>query len=175
MVKDKNSILNEEIKYEYIILIDENGKNIGKTKKSEALFRASEKGLDLWQVSETSPFPICKIVNYGKILYDQNKKNKNNHSHHEETKEIKIKYKTDDHDIKIKHNKILSFLEDHYKVKYSMLLIGRECSMYDLAYQKMNNLLSDFVDYAEWDKIQKSSVGFDKISISVVMKPKNKK
>ena len=117
-----NLKVNSQIKANQVILIDENGQKIGQTSLFQARQQAEDKNLDLIQVS-SQKIPTCKIADYGKIKYDQSKKQKSQSNKHA-LKQIKFGMNISDHDLSIKVNKALSLLSKGHKVKYVLELRG---------------------------------------------------
>jgi translation initiation factor IF-3 len=120
--------MNEQIRVPRVRLITETGEQLGVVLTRDALDRARSVGLDLMEVAPNENPPVCKIMDYGKYKYQQQKKEhqarKKQHVH--EQKELRIRPKTDDHDIQIKLDKAREFLEDGSKVQFTMIFRGRE-------------------------------------------------
>ena len=144
--------VNERIRAQKIILVSDDGENKGCINRLDALAMAQAKGVDLIQVSypENDDPPVCKLMEYGKFKYWQSKKKKQKH---ESVKEIRISYRIAEHDLDVKHKKICEFLSDHHKVKYSMILKGREKYMKDEALSKFNEILKTFEGKAQWQPV----------------------
>jgi translation initiation factor IF-3 len=122
--------INEMIKAPKVMLIDENGEQLGTVSRDEALRRASALGLDLVQVAYNPLDMLCtaKIIDYGKYMYDKSKddkeKKKNNKS--KWSKEIKMSYTIWDNDLALKVKKAEEFLDEWYTVRFSVRLKWRE-------------------------------------------------
>jgi len=121
----------------------------------EAILVAEEENLDLVEVSagKGNNLPVCKIMDYGKMLYQQSKKDKTNR-HVQRTKDIKYSFNISDHDLEVKHRKVEQFLSKHYIVRYILELRGREKNLVQEALQKMNGNLVKFEDIATWNPPQ---------------------
>lgn len=119
-----------------MVVIDENGVNIGTISKDQALSMAQEKGLDLVEIDPNGRPPICKIMDYGKFKYDQAKKVKESRAKQKETelKEIRLTAKIGDHDLEYKAKNAKSFFDDGDQVKVAMRLRGRENIFVENAY-----------------------------------------
>lgn len=128
--------------FEEVRVIDENGVQMGILSLKEAYQTAIDRKLDLAIVSETSSPKIAKIVNYGKILYEQKKAKKNQKSSMK-VKEIKFGLTVGEHDYQIKLNKITELLEDGCKVKVFLVLKGREADRPEFAFDFMRKVISD--------------------------------
>jgi translation initiation factor IF-3 len=114
----------------------------------EALAKAEETGLDLVEVSSSGDTPVCKIMDYGKYRYKQNKKLHDAKKSQTiiQVKEIKFKPKTEDHDVQVKMKHIRKFLSNHDKVKVSMMFRGREIAFTDIGRKLMEKIRNDLVD-----------------------------
>lgn len=128
--------------FEEVRVIDENGVQMGILSLKEAYQTAIDRKLDLAIVSETSSPKIAKIVNYGKILYEQKKAKKNQKSSMK-IKEIKFGLTVGEHDYQIKLNKITELLEDGCKVRVFLVLKGREADRPEFAFDFMRKVISD--------------------------------
>lgn len=108
-------------------LIGHEGENIGVTSLRDALNKASELGLDLVEISPNTVPPIAKIVDYGKFLYSENKKQKliKAKTHTVEVKSLQIKVGTGDHDLGLKAKKASEWLKEGHRVKIDLFLPGR--------------------------------------------------
>ena len=147
-------ILNKTDKiYKCVNLIGENGEKFGIVNFYKAIELAD--GLDLALVNENYNPPIVKIVNYGKILYEQKKNLKKQHANIIKNKEIKFCINIAQNDYQVKINKIRQFIEDGDKVKVTLFLRGREISFIDNATLFMETLKNDIQDFATTnDKIK---------------------
>lgn len=127
MAQTDRSNVNEKIRSPRILLIDENGNNLGTIQTRDALRRAQESGLDLVEVN-SGEIPICKIMDFGKFKYEQIKKNKQNAKNQTVviTKEIKFRPNTGDNDLLYRAKQVDQFLKDKNRVKLSVRFRGRE-------------------------------------------------
>ncbi len=143
--------INERIRISPVRLVDENNQQVGVVPVTEALERAREAGLDLVEVSPTSSPPVCRIMDYGKYLYQQKRKIKQNlkKQHTVVLKEIRLRPKTDDHDRDIKLNQAEKFLEKGHKVQFTMLFRGREMMHQQQAQETMNYIIQALQDKAK--------------------------
>jgi translation initiation factor IF-3 len=134
--------VNERIRTSPVRLIDENNNQVGLIDVKEAQFRAHNLGLDLVEVSPNSDPPVCRIMDYGKHLYEQKRKAKlsQKKQHTVVLKEIRLRPKIDDHDRDIKINKAIKFLEKGNKVQFTMLFRGREMMHVDQGRQIMDEV-----------------------------------
>ena len=113
----------------------------------EALANAESVGLDLVEVSATEP-PVCKIMDYGKYRYKQSKKLHDAKKSQTiiQVKEIKLKPKTEDHDVQVKIKHIKKFLKDNNKVKISMMFRGREIAFTEIGRKLMDEIKNELVN-----------------------------
>ena len=119
--------MNERIRITPVRVINQNQEQLGVIPTHEALALAREAGLDLVEVSPTENPPVCRILDYGKHIYDKKKKQKVAAGGHTTTlKEIRLRPKTDTNDRRIKLNHAREFLEEGNKVQFTMLFKGRE-------------------------------------------------
>ena len=126
---------NEQIRISPIFLIDENDVKVGSTTTAEALRKAREAGLDLVEVAPTARPPVCKIMDYGKWRYQQQKKEDKSRasSRGGQLKELKLRtVKIGDHDLMIKINHAREFLKEGNKVQFTLQFRGREMAHIDL-------------------------------------------
>jgi translation initiation factor IF-3 len=120
--------INREIRASKVRLIDEEKKQIGIVSIQEALEFATNKGLDLVEISPNTDPPVCRLLNYGKFLYSLQKKAHESQKQQRKVhiKEIKFTPAIGEHDIEVKLKKIKQFLEDGDKVKVTVWLKGRQ-------------------------------------------------
>ena len=137
--------VNERIRFPQIRVIDEDGQQVGVISSREALALAREKGLDLVEISPSARPPVCKIMDYGKYLYELNKKMHEQRKHQKGTrlKEVKMRPRTDAHDYEFKKNHLLRFLEQGDKVRLVMMFRGREIEHANLARKKIERLIQE--------------------------------
>ncbi len=114
----------------------------------EALKVARDRGLDLVEVSPRAVPPVCRIINYGKYLYQQSKRQHDARKHQRsiELKEVKFRPRTGGHDFDVKKNHILRFLGEGSKVKATIAFRGREMAHRDIGWTMMNRLLEEIAE-----------------------------
>jgi translation initiation factor IF-3 len=115
-------------------LVDENGEMVGVVTRNEALTMAMSAGLDLVEVSAAADPPVCKILDFGKFKYEEQKKKNEARKKQKviEVKEIKLRPGIDDHDYQVKMRSMTKFVEEGDKVKVTMRFRGREMAHQDL-------------------------------------------
>jgi translation initiation factor IF-3 len=126
-------------------VIDDEGQQLGIMPPYEALRKAREKNLDLVEISPTAQPPVCRIMDYGKYLYQQEKKEREAKKHQKTitVKEVKFRINVDDHDYDTKKNHVLRFLEEGDKVKATIFFRGREMTRTSLGRQILERLIKD--------------------------------
>lgn len=138
-------IVNEQIKYTQIRLIGVLGKQLGIYSSEEAFEMAQQEGLDLVLISDKSKPPVCKITDYGKYRFSQEKKAKEakKKQHSISIKEVKMRYKIEEHDYKVRLSQALRFLQAGDKVKVTVVFKGREIQHSNLAINLLNKMAKD--------------------------------
>jgi translation initiation factor IF-3 len=126
-------------------VIDDEGQQLGILPPYEALKKAREKNLDLVEISPTAQPPVCRIMDYGKYLYQQEKKEREAKKHQKTitVKEVKFRINVDDHDYETKKNHVLRFLGEGDKVKATIFFRGREMTRTGLGRQILERLIKD--------------------------------
>ena len=143
--------INERIRFPKIRVIDTNGEQLGIITPQEALKVAEEKQLDLVLVSETANPPVCRIIDYGKYKFEQEKKAREarKKQHTADVKEVKMRYKIEDHDYNVRVNNAKRFLKSGDKVKATITFRGREIQHANLAEQLLKRMATDLEEVAE--------------------------
>ncbi len=126
-------------------VISSNGEQLGVMPLREALQRSEESGLDLVEVAPTAVPPVCRIMDFGKYKYEMNKKAHESRKHQTviAVKEVKLRPRTDEHDIQFKVKNIKRFLEDGDKVKVSIMFRGREMAHPELGRALLERLVAE--------------------------------
>ncbi len=132
--KDDGPRINNQIRSEKVRLIAADGEQLGVVSVREALLKAEEAGLDLVEISPNADPPVCKILDYGKFKYEQQKKAAEARKKQKvvDVKEVKIRPTIEKHDYEVKLRNARRFLEEGDKVKVSMRFRGREMAHIDL-------------------------------------------
>lgn len=154
--------MNEQIKIPKVRVIDENGKNLGILDISKALELAKDKGLDLVEISANTKPPVCKITDYGKYQYSQEKRERKQKAKQKksELKGVRIGFTTSSHDLETKIKQAEKFLKAGHKVRIEMRLKGRERAHQDLARQKIESFLEMIpFEFKTEEEIKKSPRG----------------
>jgi translation initiation factor IF-3 len=166
MVKELK--VNSQIKDKIVSLITEGGNYIENISYTEALAQADNIGMDLVEIapSNNGKLAICKILDYGKMQYDQSKKKKKVKK--DVTKDIKFGLNISDHDLTVKNKKTRELLKKGNKVRYMLELKGREISQIDAAVIKVEENLEQFADVGQWSTVKKNGRSVASLIISVV-------
>ena len=135
-------------------MISEDGEQLGVVSIEVALERAREVGLDLIEVGPNTKPPVCKILDYGKLKYEEKKKQQlsKKKQHVIKVKEIRLRPRIDDHDLMTKLNHGRKFLQDGSKLKVTLMFRGREMARVDLGKIVMEKVLEELSDVAEVEK-----------------------
>ncbi len=143
MADNKNLRTNEQIRVREVRLIDDKGEQMGVVLAVEALRMARELGLDLVEIAPQSVPPVCKILDYGKFKFEQEKKLKDNRKNQKivKIKEIRMQPKIDDHDLDFKSKHVREFLNEGNKVKVTIRFRGRELAHTEIGEDVLRSVL----------------------------------
>lgn len=136
--------MNETIRAPKVRVIDETGKNLDVMDTLKAIKLAKEKGLDLIQITDKADPPVARIIEYGKFMYQKEKKAKEAKSKqnvYDVIKGVRITIRTGQHDLEIKAQAVDKFLKKGYKVKVELVARGRERWLKDIINAKLNSFL----------------------------------
>jgi len=137
--------VNEEIRVPQVRLIDQDGEMQGVMTARDALLRAYAVGLDLLEISPNADPPVCKILDFGKFKYEQQKK-KNEAKKKQrviEIKEVKVRPNIDENDYQVKLRAMKSFIEEGDKVKVTLRFRGREMAHQDIGVKVLERIRTD--------------------------------
>lgn len=140
----KRHKINQFIRCPQVRLIDETGENIGVVDTDRAIEMAQDKGLDLVEVSPLANPPVAKIVDYSKLRYEEEKERRKEKAKQKkiEVKGIRLSLRISDHDIEVRVNRAIKFIEDGDKIKIDMQLKGREMQRIGMAREIMNKFVA---------------------------------
>jgi translation initiation factor IF-3 len=143
--------INERIRFPKIRVIDTDGGQLGILTPRDALRMAEEKELDLVLVSDKADPPVCRIMDYGKFKFEQEKKAREarKKQHTSDVKEVKMRYKIEDHDYHVRVTQAERFLKSGDKVKATIMFRGREIQHSDLAETLLKRMATDLQEFAE--------------------------
>lgn len=161
--------LNNQIRAKEIRLIDDTGKMLGIVSVSEALRLAEQKELDLVEISPAANPPVCKILDYSKFVYEQQKREKvqKKQQASQQMKELRFTWRTATHDFNFKVRHAREFLEDGNKVKATVIFRGREITHQEVGQELLNKFVEAVADISKID----SPVRLEGKKLSVVLSP----
>jgi translation initiation factor IF-3 len=137
--------VNDDIVVMRVRLVDERGNMVGIVGRNEALAMASDAGLDLVEIAPNADPPVCKILDFGKYKYEEQKRRNEARKKQKviEVKEIKLRPGIDDHDYDVKMRSMLKFIDEGDKVKVTMRFRGRELAHQELGWEVLQRVKVD--------------------------------
>ena len=155
IIKVKGLRINGGIRAEKVRLVDAENNQVGIVERDFALQKAQEAMLDLVEVSPTSDPPVCRIMDYGKWVYEQKRKireaRKKTH-HTGSLKEVRLRPETDVHDIEIKVKHAREFVEKGHKVQFTLVFRGRQMLHQEKGKEILNKIVESMADVAKVDR-----------------------
>lgn len=171
--KDFGTRVNEQIRVPTVLLIDNNGSNIGEINTYTALQMAKDAELDLVEVSPNSKPPVCRIMDYSKYIYEQKKKvRKNKAGKAKDLKEFRFSVVIDEFDMNVRIKRALEFLEKGHPVKITVTRKGRQ--PYEQMKEVFSKILTNFSEYSSIESEPKSESNNISITLKGDGKTKNK-
>lgn len=169
----KEALINEEIRAREMRVIAADGEQLGIMTRDEALDLAEEKNLDLVCIAPKADPPVCKILDYGKFKYEQQKKEKEakKKQHTTQVKEIRLSTFIEDHDIMVKAKTGAKFLKEGNKLKVSLRFRGRERDYVARGQEVMEKFAEAVSEVGDMEKKPK----FEGRSLTMVLTPKSDK
>jgi translation initiation factor IF-3 len=164
--------VNRAIRAREVRVIDDAGEQLGIMGLNEALQAASERGLDLVEVSPNSKPPVCRIMDYGKYKYQQSKRaaEAKKKTAKVEIKEVKLRPKTEEHDFQVKLKRAVKFLEAGNKVKVTIMFRGREVTHPEFGHRILNRVAEEVKDLGQPESVPRMTGRF----MSMVIGPHKK-
>ena len=158
-VPDEKHRINEAITVDEVRVIGVDGEQLGVLKTSDAIERAEEAGVDLVEVAPGAAPPVCRLLDYGKLKYREQKKaaEARKRSAQQTVKELRIRYSTDKHDLEVKVKNARKFLGNGDRVRFQMRFRGREVVYKELGrekFQEIAELLQDVGTVEEMSPLQ---------------------
>lgn len=149
-----DDLVNEKIKFKEVLVIGPDGEQLGIKLRREALEIAYEKELDLLCVAPTAVPPVCKVLNYGRYRFEQQKKSKEakKKQHVTEVKPLRLSPVIDKHDFETKLRQARGWIEDGMKVKIDMRFRGRLITRLDVGKKIMDSFVEEMQDIATTEK-----------------------
>lgn len=156
--KESRHKINQYISAHELRVLGEDGTLLGIMSKEEALQLAEDRELDLVEIAPKANPPVAKIIDYGKFIYEQQKREKNQRKQQtaQQMKEIRFKWRTDTHDFNFKTRHARKFLEDGNKVKASIMFRGREITHKDIGRGLLERFIEELADIAKVDQALRS-------------------
>ncbi len=140
--------MNDRIRISPVQVVSHDGKMLGEMATSEAMRLAVDAGLDLVEVSSDARPPVCRIMDFGKVQYERQKKQGGGAKHRVQLKQIRLRAKTGQHDIDFKIRKAREFLQHKHKVKINVLFRGRENAHHDRGRELLVEVVKTLDDIA---------------------------
>jgi translation initiation factor IF-3 len=159
---------NGKIRAHQVRVIDELRQQVGVMSLGDALKLARGKGLDLVEIAASATPPVCRIVDYGKFLYEESKRSKGSRPSAHKLKELQISPAIDPHDLVVKRNHAVQFLCEEMKVRIKLRFRGRQRAHKELGFDLMNQFVKDLAPYGRADSPPKLSGDRD---LSVLLSP----
>ena len=148
--------INGGIRAERVRLVDESNNQVGVVPREEAISKAQEAGLDLVEVAPNSEPPVCRVMDYGKWLYQQKRRVREAHKKTQHPiatlKEIRLRPETDKHDLEIKVGHAREFLEKGHRVQFSVFFRGRQMLHKELGTEMLNGIMETLQDLAKVER-----------------------
>jgi len=151
-VSKQEVLINDRIRVELVMLIGEKGEQLGVKPIAEARRMADEAGLDVVLVSPNTDPPVCKIMDYGKFKYQQKKRQHEHHRHLPQLKELRMRPKTEEHDMMVRVKKAREFIERGDRVIITVRFRGREMAHIELGRALLGRFAEAMEDIAKVDQ-----------------------
>jgi len=170
--KQDFDLVNEGIRFKEVLVIDQNGEQLGILTRNEALNKAYDANLDLLCVAPNATPPVCKIIDYGRYRFEQQKKAKESkkNQHVTEIKPLRVSPVIDQHDFETKLRQARKWLEEGMKVKVDMRFRGRMMTRQDVGKVVMNRFIETTSDIS----IVEKQASLEGNIMSVILSPKKK-
>ncbi|MEB6338130.1 translation initiation factor IF-3 [Serratia rhizosphaerae] len=168
--------INGEIRAQEVRLTGLDGEQIGIVSLREALEKAEEAGVDLVEISPNAEPPVCRIMDYGKFLYEKSKSTKEQKKKQKviQVKEIKFRPGTDDGDYQVKLRNLIRFLEDGDKAKITLRFRGREMAHQQIGMEVLNRVRKDLCEDMELAVVESFPTKIEGRQMIMVLAPKKK-
>lgn len=146
--------INQKIRAQEVRIIGAEGEQLGVATLSKALELAAQQDLDLVEVASTAKPPVCRIMDFSKFKYDQEKREREARKHHKfsHLKEIRFKPKIEEHDYQTKLHHLLDFLKKGDKVKVTMVFRGREMAHREFGRRVIDRVIADSAEISQVDR-----------------------
>ena len=165
--------MNDDIRAPQVRVVDEEGQQLGIMTPREAQMIARERSLDLVEIAPQATPPVCKIIDYGKFRYEQQKHEKaqRKHQHAQVLKEVRLHPRTDTHyvDFKLRHAR--EFLKEGHKVKFTVVFKGREITRQEIGRELLSGIIESLAEEAKVDQ----GIQMEGRNMSLIVSPEKKK
>ncbi|CCV53348.1 translation initiation factor, partial [Yersinia enterocolitica (type O:3) str. YE12/03] len=168
--------INKEIRATEVRLTGVDGEQIGIVSLNEALEKAEEAGVDLVEISPNAEPPVCRIMDYGKFLYEKSKSTKEQKKKQKviQVKEIKFRPGTDDGDYQVKLRNLIRFLEDGDKAKITLRFRGREMAHQQIGMEVLNRVKKDLTEDSDLAVVESFPTRIEGRQMIMVLAPKKR-
>ena len=151
--------MNERIRFSPIRVVSASGEMLGEMETVAALKLATDEGLDLVEVSPEARPPVCRIMNYGKVVYERQKKTTGPKTHKTQLKQLRLKAKTGQHDIDVRVKQARDFLSRKDKVKINVMYKGRENAHHERGIEMLQEIVKSLADVATVEQAPRMESG----------------
>ncbi len=165
---------NGKIRAREVRVIDEAKQQLGVMSLRDALRIAQSKDLDLVEVAPNATPPVCRIVNYGKFLYEEAKKETHTRQSGSRMKEIQISPTIDPHDLETKRDQAIKFLSDGMKVRVKLRFRGRQKAHKDIGFEVVNKFVQEIAQHGRADSPPKM-LGDRDLNVTISPLPRSKR
>jgi translation initiation factor IF-3 len=165
---------NGKIRAREVRVIDDQKQQLGVMSLGDALQLARSKNLDLIEIASTATPPVCRIVDYGKFLYEESKRSKDVRQSANRMKELQISPTIDPHDLAVKRDHAIDFLCDDMKVRLKLRFRGRQKAHKEIGFELMNQFVKEVALYGQADSPPKM-LGDRDLNVLISPLPRNKR
>jgi translation initiation factor IF-3 len=167
---------NGKIRAREVRVLDEARQQLGVMSLNDALRLAQGKGLDLVEIAATATPPVCRIVNYGKFLYEEAKRGKDSRAPQPASrmKELQLSPGIDPHDLAVKRNQAIQFLCDDHKVRIKLRFKGRQKAHKEVGFEVVNRFVKEVAAYGHADSPPKM-LGDRDLNVLLTPLPRDKR
>jgi translation initiation factor IF-3 len=167
---------NGKIRAREVRVLDETKQQLGIMSLNDALRLAQTKGLDLIEIAANASPPVCRIVDYGKFLYEESKRAKDTRESHSATrmKELQLSPAIDPHDLAVKRNHAIRFLSEDHKVRVKLRFKGRQKAHKEIGFEVVNSFVREIAAYGRADSPPKM-LGDRDLNVVLTPLPRDKR
>jgi translation initiation factor IF-3 len=165
---------NGKIRAREVRVLDETKQQLGVMTLTEAIRLAQSKGLDLVEIAPNATPPVCRIVNYGKLMYEEAKSHKDSRNSGSKMKELQLSAGIDPHDFSVKLHRAIEFLCDDMKVRIKLRFRGRQRAHKEIGFEVVNRFVLEAAAYGQADAPPKM-LGERDLNVMLSPLPRNKR